>query len=519
MKDSKNNKKKVNKKTEKILRESKILSEDELEELNDYLQQSGKNTKEYKKGKRMKPDSEAFEVEGKIKKKKKKKKKHKILKRIFLTILVLILISGIVFGVLIMKNGGGLTGLVTTVVGSSKSKIKTLPDIYALCIGVSQNMTDTIMVAKYSPQNQQAALLSIPRDTFCGKSRASASASDKINAIYPISGPAKTMEKVNDLTGLNIKYYIVVDTKALRDLVDCIGGVYFDVPIKMDYDDTSQHLAIHLEPGYQLLNGTQAEGVCRFRHNNNGTSYPTSYGDNDLGRMRTQREFIKATVKQTMKVSNLTKIDDIMKIAEEEVETNIDWGVAKDYIAAATGFNTDNLKSEQLPGSTGYLNEVSFFFADETRTRQVVQSAFLTVEDHSSETNTTDENGVEENEINEVETNSTSSNTTKSSSTSKTDLSDAKNALKSNSRVKVEILNGTGTSTKLNTVKEQLQNMGYKVVSTSSTNIVDNTSVICRNPDYEDNAKSLQALLGPGSVIKGKESQSVDITIILGKDY
>ena len=147
---------------------------------------------------------------------------------------------------------------------------------------------------------------------------------------------------------------MVVDTKALRDLVDCIGGVYFDVPIKMDYDDTSQHLAIHLEPGYQLLNGTQAEGVCRFRHNNNGTSYPTSYGDNDLGRMRTQREFIKATVKQTMKVSNLTKIDDIMKIAEEEVETNIDWGVAKDYIAAATGFNTDNLKSEQLPGSTGY---------------------------------------------------------------------------------------------------------------------------------------------------------------------
>jgi anionic cell wall polymer biosynthesis LytR-Cps2A-Psr (LCP) family protein len=113
-----------------------------------------------------------------------------------------------------MKNGGGLTGLVTTVVGSSKSKIKTLPDIYALCIGVSQNMTDTIMVAKYSPQNQQAALLSIPRDTFCGKSRASASASDKINAIYPISGPAKTMEKVNELTGLNIKYYIVVDTKA-----------------------------------------------------------------------------------------------------------------------------------------------------------------------------------------------------------------------------------------------------------------------------------------------------------------
>ena len=514
MSGKKEENKKLNKKTEKIIKESKILSDDELDELNEYLKNPAKNKKAYKGNKRMKPNKEAFEVEGKVRKK--KKKKHRIIKRIFLTILVLILIAGIVFGALVMKNGGGLTGLVTTVVGSSKSKIKTLPDVYALCIGVSQNMTDTIMVAKYSPQNQQASLLSIPRDTFCGKSKASASASDKINAIYPISGPAKTMERVNDLTGLNIKYYIVVDTKALRDLVDCIGGVYFDVPIKMDYDDTSQNLAIHLEAGYQLLNGTQAEGVCRFRHNNNGTSYPVSYGDNDLGRMRTQREFIKQTVKQTLKVSNITKIDDIMKIAQEEVETNIDWNVARDYIAAAVNFNTDNLKSEQLPGSTGYLNDVSFFFADENRTKQVVQSIFLTVNDHSDETNSTNE--TESNEVNE--TNSISSNTTNQTKAEKqATMNDAKNAIKSNSKVKVEIINGTGTSSKLDTVKEQLQNMGYKISNTSTSNIVDNTSVICRNADYIENAKSLQALLGPGSVVSGKENASIDITIILGKDY
>ena len=202
MSGKKEENKKLNKKTEKIIKESKILSDDELDELNEYLKKNDKNKKAYKGNKRMKPNKEAFEVEGKVRKK--KKKKHRIIKRIFLTILVLILIAGIVFGALVMKNGGGLTGLVTTVVGSSKSKIKTLPDVYALCIGVSQNMTDTIMVAKYSPQNQQASLLSIPRDTFCGKSKASASASDKINAIYPISGPAKTMERVNDLTGFSI---------------------------------------------------------------------------------------------------------------------------------------------------------------------------------------------------------------------------------------------------------------------------------------------------------------------------
>ena len=61
--------------------------------------------------------------------------------------------------------------------------------------------------------------------------------------------------------------------------------------------------------------------------------------------------------------------------------------------------------------------------------------------------------------------------------------------------------------------------MGYKISNTSTSNIVDNTSVICRNPDYMENAKSLQALLGPGSVVSGKENSSIDITIILGKDY
>ena len=174
------------------------------------------------------------------------------------------------------------------------------------------------MVVKYSPKNQKATLLSVPRDSFVGKNKNTATAFDKINAKYQIS-PQSTINAVNDLTGLNLKYYVTVDTKALRDLVDAIGGVYFDVPINMDYDDVTQDLAIHLKKGYQLLNGEQAEGVVRFRHNNNGTSYSTDYGDNDLGRMKTQRNFISAVINQTMKPSNITKINALTKIATEYV--------------------------------------------------------------------------------------------------------------------------------------------------------------------------------------------------------
>ena len=68
------------------------------------------------------------------------------------------------------------------------------------------------------------------------------------------------------------KYYVVISNNALVQLVDEIGGVEFDVPIDMNYDDSTQDLAIHLKKGVQKLNGEQAEGLVRFRKNNNGTS-------------------------------------------------------------------------------------------------------------------------------------------------------------------------------------------------------------------------------------------------------
>lgn len=220
----------------------------------------------------MKRENRTNEKKGKNHK---KKKSHKILKRVLLIILLIILICAGLFTYKVYKNGWGLSGLVNTLIGSDPEKAKNLPDFYCLLMGKSENMTDTIIVVKYSPSTGSSALLSIPRDSFVGNNKNTATASDKINSKYQIS-PQKTIDAVNDLTGLNIKYYLTVDTKALRELVDAIGGVYFDVPIDMDYDDSSQDLYIHLKAGPQLLNGEQAEWVVRFRHNNNGTSYPVS---------------------------------------------------------------------------------------------------------------------------------------------------------------------------------------------------------------------------------------------------
>ena len=166
--------------------------------------------------------------------------------------LFIILIAGSVFAYKVCKNGGGMSGMLATVVGHDENTKKNLGEFKTLILGISTDqenveLTDTIMVASYNPNTQKATLLSIPRDTYTGKNPAKATAYEKVNALYSRkSDPQTTLDAVNQITGLDIKYYVVVKTEALIKLVDAIDGVDFNVPINMDYDDKSQDLHIHL---------------------------------------------------------------------------------------------------------------------------------------------------------------------------------------------------------------------------------------------------------------------------------
>lgn len=427
-------------------------------------------------------------------KKNNKKRKHKTLKRVVIIILIIIIALATYLGTRIAQNGGGMRGIVSTLVGTSSEQVKNLDDIYMLILGKSQNMTDTIMVVKYSPKNQQASLLSIPRDSFVGKSTSSATAFDKINSKYQIS-PQSVIDAVNRLTGLNLKYYVTVDTKALRDLVDAIGGVYFDVPIDMDYDDSSQALAIHLKKGYQLLNGMQAEGVVRFRHNNNGTSYPSEYGDNDLGRMKTQRAFIETVLKQTLKVGNITKVNQLINIAKEEVSTNIPWDTLKNYAVALMDFDTNNLKTGALPGAADYYNGLSFFIVNTKQSKEMVNDLFFST-------------GENANDI-------SSSNTISGTSTSGSNKSSNKNR----SKIKLEVLNGTGSSDRFNNAITQLKDYGYNITKKGTTNFTNKTVIIDRKSNSNEEKNELKSLLCTGTTTVGEDNSNVDFTIIIGIDY
>ena len=258
---------------------------------------------------------------------KKVKKKSGILKKILIVLIILLLALVGFIAYRTKKNGGGMQGLLSTLVGHTEETLKELEPIQVLLMGVSTDnggkLTDTIIVGTYDPQKQTASLLSIPRDTFVGKDIKTGGGMDKINALYQKS-PEKTLEAVNNITGLDIEYYMVIDNQALIKLVDVIGGVEFDVPIDMVYDDDSQDLHINLKKGLQTLDGDKAEQLLRYRHGNLDKKtgkyiggYPEEYGGNDIGRMKTQRNFIIETAKQTIQAKNVFNVKDIIDIVYE----------------------------------------------------------------------------------------------------------------------------------------------------------------------------------------------------------
>ena len=320
----------------------------------------------------------------------KTKKKNKLGLILFLIVLIIFAISGFLFA----KNLHDLNGnWLAALMGHNKKTLENLGPLEFLILGESTGMSDTIIVCKYDPKTQEASMLSIPRDTFTGSNKSDARISHKINALY--SGgktPKKTLEAVNKITGLNIQKYILVDTKALKKLVDTIGGVKFDVPIDMDYDDETQDLHIHLKAGIQTLDGDKTEQVVRFRHNSDGSTYSYKYGIEDYGRMHTQRDLIIAVAKQTIQMKNITEIGKIMDILKDYVHTNMNFSELKDYIPYAINMNTDNVKTGQLPGESQKLNGTWFFLYDKDETKNLVDELFINTVNSTEENISTENN-------------------------------------------------------------------------------------------------------------------------------
>ncbi len=203
--------------------------------------------------------------------------------------------------------------------------------------------SDTNILVAIDAANGSIYGVSIPRDT---KARVNGK-NYKINAAYALGGMELLAEVVSEQLGIPVDYSVSVDLQGFRALVDAIGGVDFYIPINMNYDDPVQNLSIHFSKGMRHLTGAEALKVVRFRHNNDGSGY----GSEDIGRMQTQQDFLKAVAKQILTPASLTKLDDFAKIFQEYVDTDLTVGNLAWLGSQAISIGSDNIDFSTMPGN------------------------------------------------------------------------------------------------------------------------------------------------------------------------
>ena len=243
--------------------------------------------------------------------------------------------------------------------------------ISALVCGINGYLTDTIIYVRANLETGKIAYMSIPRDTYIKNPHA---IGNKINAIYRKVDMEPLIQQVEKMLKVNIDYYLLVDAEIVKNVVDAIGGVEFDVPINMRYDDPTQNLHINLKKGLQLLDGNKAEQVIRFRKNNDGTGYRLG----DIDRVKVQQNFIKAFIKQAATPQNILNADAIINTILGDADTNITVREALSYVTDIPNMDLNNIYSTTAIGTTPYIDNISYFKMNEKETQKLIQQKFFT---------------------------------------------------------------------------------------------------------------------------------------------
>ena len=203
-------------------------------------------------------------------------------------------------------------------------------DIFTILIfgsDVASGLTDTMMVATYDVTNQKATVMSLPRDTLINSSARPNINAKKLNAVYNVYGQGEDgiqalKTEVSELVGFAPDFYVRIDWELVGEMVDAIGGVWFDNLYHMEYYDPSQNLNIYQPKGYRQIFGDDAMQIVRWRKNNPGVS--GGGGGSDIDRLKVQHLFLKAVLEQTLQIQNLFRIGQLIDLFNSRVESDLD---------------------------------------------------------------------------------------------------------------------------------------------------------------------------------------------------
>ena len=219
--------------------------------------------------------------------------------------------------------------------------------------------SDTLFVVMFDSKTKAASLLSVPRDT---RVRIEGHGLDKINHAYAYGGQKLTQKTVEELLGIKVNNYVMVDFKGFEGLVDAIGGIDIDVEKDMYYHDTWDGFTVDLKKGRQHLNGKTAIQYVRFRDE-----------EGDIGRIRRQQHFLMAVYDKITSADMLLHIPGLAKQLTSMVKTDmplsdmIDIGRALHSMVKEKG-----LSMAMVPGEPKYIDGISYWLPDITDLRELM---------------------------------------------------------------------------------------------------------------------------------------------------
>ncbi len=221
--------------------------------------------------------------------------------------------------------------------------------------------SDTLMLATLDPEKNQAALLSIPRDT---RVKIKGHGFDKINAAYAYGGRKLTQDTVETLLNTHIDHYITINVHGFVKIIDALGGIDIDVEKRMYYEDPWDDdggLYIDLRPGMQHMDGKTAVTYVRYRDE-----------EGDIGRIKRQQKFMKAVMDKLVSPMVIPKLPSIVSAVSDSIETDMSITEILSFLSTLQDAKDNGLDSEMVPGKPVYIDDVSYWIPDIKKTRQIL---------------------------------------------------------------------------------------------------------------------------------------------------
>ena len=198
--------------------------------------------------------------------------------------------------------------------------------------------TDTMLVLSLDPVNKTAAMLSIPRDVYIDKP---GTFQGKINSAYASGGPNLARRLVDDLLGIRIHTYVLVNFEAFNKIVDGVGGVVVDAkrPVRDEYYPTPDYgiERVNILTGPQLMHGDLALKYARSRHDTN-----------DYSRARRQQEVIGALRTRLTQADALRTLPSLIDTVGTTLETDFDPANVLPLARTGTGIASADISSDVL---------------------------------------------------------------------------------------------------------------------------------------------------------------------------